>query len=254
MCHLTSVSCLKATKSSSFFTLNSVKCFLFTLNFELRDIQWIITVPAIWNDAARKQMKQWAIDSGLVDSNIPNQCKIALEPEWASIAVRHEIEDALNQGDRYILVDAGGGTVDIVCHEMVDTKKVKEVLPPSGGAWGSCYIDYKFGEMMFQLFSAEWIGKFKNEHPDKWIAIIDEFQKSKEIFNAESGVQSYAVGLPVDFLYFMQDELEESGEEADDVYISDYVRQKNVFGREKLISVLKGKMHLSKSSKFFEKF
>eukprot|EP01084_Bolivina_argentea_P020120 37435_1 len=46
--------------------------------FQVKDneIQWIITVPTIWNDEAKHKMKQWAIKSGLIDANIPNQCKI----------------------------------------------------------------------------------------------------------------------------------------------------------------------------------
>eukprot|EP01083_Nonionella_stella_P028926 79720_1 len=39
-----------------------------------KDWQWIITVPAIWNDGSKYKMRQWAIDAGLVDPNIKCQC------------------------------------------------------------------------------------------------------------------------------------------------------------------------------------
>ena len=54
-------------------------------------IQWIVTVPAIWNDEAKHTMKEWAIKAGLVDENIPNQCKIVYEPDCASLAIKYEI-------------------------------------------------------------------------------------------------------------------------------------------------------------------
>merc|ERR1712154_544671 len=44
------------------------------------EIQWILTVPAIWNDYAKNQMREWAISAGLVHRDIENQLKIVFEP------------------------------------------------------------------------------------------------------------------------------------------------------------------------------
>ena len=44
------------------------------------DVQWILTVPAIWSDKAKQQMKDWAVKAGLITGNIPNQLKIVYEP------------------------------------------------------------------------------------------------------------------------------------------------------------------------------
>eukprot|EP01083_Nonionella_stella_P028421 78252_1 len=35
-------------------------------------IQWILTVPAIWNDAAKNQMREWATIAGLINKTISN--------------------------------------------------------------------------------------------------------------------------------------------------------------------------------------
>eukprot|EP01084_Bolivina_argentea_P304274 525438_1 len=49
-------------------------------------IQWIITVPAIWNYAAKNKMKQWATKAGLINyTNVENQCKIVCESDCASL-------------------------------------------------------------------------------------------------------------------------------------------------------------------------
>eukprot|EP01083_Nonionella_stella_P151567 484459_1 len=56
-----------------------------------KDWQWIITVPAIWNDTSKYKMRQWVIDAGLVDPNIDGQCKIVYEPDCASLALQYEI-------------------------------------------------------------------------------------------------------------------------------------------------------------------
>ena len=104
------------------------------------DKQWIITVPAIWNDSAKNKMKQWVIKAGLVDETIMDQCKIVYEPDCASLAIQHEINDKKKQKkaanimhdpeeknddknddryfqeeEKYILVDAGGGICTTFC-------------------------------------------------------------------------------------------------------------------------------------------
>ena len=84
-------------------------------------------------------MKQWTIKAGLVDRDISNQCKIVYEPDCASLSILHHIiqnnkppiysdneqEDdykqtqngdeitAMDSGEKYILVDAGGGIMII---------------------------------------------------------------------------------------------------------------------------------------------
>ena len=45
-----------------------------------------------------------------------------------------ELEDV--EGDKYVLIDAGGGTVDIVVHEILNGKSVKEIFHPSGELHG----------------------------------------------------------------------------------------------------------------------
>ena len=103
-------------------------------NIEDNEIQWSVTVPAIWNDEAKYKMQRWAIKAGLVNENIQNQCKIVYEPDCASLFIQqvmmnkqqqNQHEDnkenhgkevianryqAWTKGEKYILVDAGGGT------------------------------------------------------------------------------------------------------------------------------------------------
>lgn len=40
------------------------------------------------------------------------------EPEAAALTVLKEVQDpiAMSEGDSFVVVDAGGGTVDITCH------------------------------------------------------------------------------------------------------------------------------------------
>ncbi len=87
------------------------------------DVQWILTVPAIWSDRAKFKMERWAQNAGLIDGDILEHLRIVYEPDCASISCQYEAVDEekeMNQGDasatsafaagtRYILIDAGGG-------------------------------------------------------------------------------------------------------------------------------------------------
>eukprot|EP01083_Nonionella_stella_P165515 550829_1 len=60
------------------------------------EIQWILTVPAIWSDKAKYMMRQWIIKAGLVDVKDKTQCKIVYEPDCASLAIQHQLRNAQN--------------------------------------------------------------------------------------------------------------------------------------------------------------
>eukprot|EP01084_Bolivina_argentea_P111078 198294_1 len=108
-----------------------------TDEIENEEVQWILTVPAIWSENAKNKMQQWMIKAELVDASVKDQCIIVYEPDCASAALQkqflstienkpvdpntntntnnneneneNEIKiDAFNAGDKYILIDAGG--------------------------------------------------------------------------------------------------------------------------------------------------
>eukprot|EP01084_Bolivina_argentea_P021874 40659_1 len=60
------------------------------------NIQWIITVPAIWTDESKNKMKQWAFKAGLVNKDINNHCRIVYEPDCASLAIQYHMKDLGN--------------------------------------------------------------------------------------------------------------------------------------------------------------
>ena len=81
----------------------------------IKDIQWILTVPAIWSHRAKHKMEKWAETAGLIDKNIYRHLRIVYEPDCASISCQYEAADedgeSFKPGERYILIDAGGGII-----------------------------------------------------------------------------------------------------------------------------------------------
>lgn len=51
-------------------------------------------------------------------------------------------ETILYTGTRYMVVDCGGGTVDITVHELDSTGKLAELHKASGGPYGSIGMNH----------------------------------------------------------------------------------------------------------------
>lgn len=65
-------------------------------------------------------------------------------------------------GTRYILVDCGGGTVDLTVHEMEKTHgHLKELHKASGGPHGSFGVDLAFLKLLDDIFGSETMQHFR---------------------------------------------------------------------------------------------
>lgn len=153
------------------------------------DIHWVLTVPAIWNDAAKQFMREAAESAGIKSTNL----SIALEPEAASLycrhlpVERHKGDEKLSlakfkPGTKYLVLDAGGGTVDITVHEVVVGGNLKELHKASGGAWGGTKVDEAFRQFLIKLVGAPVMKKFQDKHMEDYIEIFRDFEiKKREI-------------------------------------------------------------------------
>lgn len=87
------------------------------------EVIWVITVPADWSDQARDLVKEAARDAGLSDQgqepdgrNPIMKILMPAEPEaacqWATLS------DPVSVNEVILIVDLGGGTVDITMHRI----------------------------------------------------------------------------------------------------------------------------------------
>ncbi|ETO36913.1 hypothetical protein RFI_00150 [Reticulomyxa filosa] len=189
-----------------------------TLEQRDSDIQWVITVPVSWSDKSKARMMDWAHKAGLWNKAIPNQLVIVYEPECASMNLMLERQEAqrrecmlhedvkeppshpsvsLQQGDRYLLLDLGAGTADMVCHEVVGPFQVKELLTSSGGPWGSSLIDARFQSILFEMFGEGVIKQFSKEKPEVFVTLMREFEKCKRrAFAGKIKKSKFSIAIP----------------------------------------------------------
>lgn len=89
-------------------------------------IDYILTVPAIWSDSAKNIMIQAAEAAGFGAHR--NGFHLISEPEAAAAYTLKAIQpNNLNQGDTFVVCDAGGGTVDLISYNILRTSHPLEV-------------------------------------------------------------------------------------------------------------------------------
>ncbi|XP_067311742.1 heat shock 70 kDa protein 12A isoform X3 [Pseudorasbora parva] len=191
-------------------------------DFDNADVRWVITVPAIWKMPAKQFMREAAYKAGLATRENPDQLIIALEPEAASIYCRklrlHQMVDlgtktslngysptenvgaGMNQGDRYVVVDCGGGTVDLTVHQIrLPEGHLKELYKASGGPHGSIGIDYEFEKLLCKIFGQDFIDQFKIKRPAAWVDLMIAFESRKRAA-APDRSNPLNINLPFSFI------------------------------------------------------
>ncbi|XP_022320831.2 heat shock 70 kDa protein 12A-like [Crassostrea virginica] len=170
------------------------------------DIEWVLTVPAIWNDPAKQFMRQAAEMAG-----IESHCLvIALEPEAASIFCKElPVEkfeggssniDVFSPGKRYLVLDAGGGTIDMTVHEVKSAGKLQELSRASGGDWGGVTVDKTFKKMLTDIVGEKFLDEYCKENTAEYIELFKDFEVKKRQKIDESS-QSGKVTLKISLTF-----------------------------------------------------
>ncbi|KAI8148535.1 hypothetical protein BJV82DRAFT_592445 [Fennellomyces sp. T-0311] len=115
--------------------------------FSLDQFGYCLTVPAIWDDTAKATMREAMVRAGIIQHDDPPERLVLVgEPEAAAIYCEKQCDswNSMEDQDTFMIVDAGGGTVDIIIyqlHKTENSRTLKEITRGSGGTCGSAYID-----------------------------------------------------------------------------------------------------------------
>jgi hypothetical protein len=90
----------------------------------------------------------------LISDEVSDRLELVLEPEAACVACCAAEHLELQVGDTFMVLDCGGGTVDITMHRVAERPpnlQLEEICPPSGGPWGSTFVDDGFERFVERL-------------------------------------------------------------------------------------------------------
>jgi actin-like ATPase involved in cell morphogenesis len=119
-------------------------------NREERNIRYYLTVPAIWNDAGKAATRAAAIQAGFLRDENDNRLTLVTEPEAAAMFCTKTGLLNVKIHDAVLIVDCGGGTVDLIAYEVEEEQpfSVAECTAGSGDSCGSTALNRNFSNIL----------------------------------------------------------------------------------------------------------
>ncbi|KAK5120269.1 hypothetical protein LTR85_006475 [Meristemomyces frigidus] len=164
-------------------------------------VEFVLTVPAVWSDAAKNATLQAAERAGMGKRH---ELKLISEPEAAAVYTLKTLQPSrLKVGDNYIVCDAGGGTVDLIAYKVTQTfpLRVEESAVGTGGLCGSAFLNYRFEDHVRARLGDERYNNMREKKPKTWMMGLRYFEEFvKRNFNEEehSEINVPLPGLPDD--------------------------------------------------------
>ncbi|EGG13713.1 hypothetical protein DFA_11474 [Cavenderia fasciculata] len=146
-----------------------------------RDVLWVITVPAIWDDAAKQIMRQCAISAGLCTiADDKESLLLAYEPESGAMDCIFEKTNNyyVEVGQTLLVFDLGGGTADFTAYRQLADGKIESIVIPFGGNFGSTYCNQNFKAFLLDLFDGALSQDMINS--SDFMALMDRFEIVKK--------------------------------------------------------------------------
>lgn len=155
---------------------------------------YILTVPAIWSDAAKHLMIQAATSAGFGQHE--ETFSLISEPEAAAVYTLKQNETALSVGETVIICDAGGGTFDLIAYRIksLNPLKVDEIVAGSGEMCGSVFLDEGFREYITAVMGQRWFNQLK---PKTRKTMMRSWLEEKFKFGSETYEEDHEVGIAV---------------------------------------------------------
>ncbi|RMZ73776.1 Hsp70 family chaperone [Pyrenophora seminiperda CCB06] len=183
----------------------------------------VVTVPAVWSDAAKHSTLQAVHKAGFNKVELPQlkRTMLTTEPEAAAIYTIQSMQGGIQDeqfsvGDGFVVCDMGGGTVDLISYRVTGLlpTTLEEATVGSGAQCGGSFVERSFLEWLERrLGTADFVliaGERSEELPrtslsSKLGKMVQDF-----VFEAKSGfsgVETTFLRLPFPLSSIEDDEI-----------------------------------------------
>ncbi|KAK4950848.1 hypothetical protein LTR10_010841 [Elasticomyces elasticus] len=134
----------------------------------------ILTVPAVWSDAAKDATLKAAEAAGM-----GNSIAMISEPEAAAVYTLQAMQPShLKIGHNFIVIDAGGGTVDLISYSIRQLKplRLEELAKGSGGFCGAAFLNNRFEQFVRQKLGITAFDTIRTTKPKSWLMALKYFE------------------------------------------------------------------------------
>ncbi|RIA87546.1 hypothetical protein C1645_827657 [Glomus cerebriforme] len=138
----------------------------------------VITIPAEFSETSKVIMRTCAFNAGLINEKYSTNLQFTTEPEAAAIYCmkKNLNEQALAQpGTNFMIVDCGGGTVDVTTRKLKNNEQLDEITERAGDFCGSAYIDDEFIKYLRKILGDEPIDLLRDNNYGQMQYLIQQF-------------------------------------------------------------------------------
>ncbi|KAF0385583.1 actin-like ATPase domain-containing protein [Gigaspora margarita] len=114
-------------------------------DLKLTQVLFVLCVPAEWGPHTKAIMRDCAYEAELLNESIESHLEFTTEPEAAALHCLSSIQEhGLTVGDTFLVVDCGGGTVDLTMRTIQMGNKLNEETERTGDLCGGTFVDQEF--------------------------------------------------------------------------------------------------------------
>ncbi|CAG8669775.1 11342_t:CDS:2 [Funneliformis mosseae] len=158
------------------------------INFT-ENVLLVFTVPAEYTEKDKAIMRECAFNAQLIGDKSSQKLQFTTEPEAAALyCMENKLKeyDLLTTGTTFMIVDCGGGTVDLTTRKLIGTKELGEITERIGDFCGSTFIDTEFVEFLRGKLGSHAIKLLKENNYGQYQYIVQEFcRRVKKPFTGE---------------------------------------------------------------------
>jgi actin-like ATPase involved in cell morphogenesis len=145
-----------------------------------KDIKWVVSIPSACTLEYANNLKEALLQAEYFEdkNSLEERLFIIKESEAAGVTCFLQGEFKLNNGEKYMIVDAGGGTVDITSHK-IENMRLKEISITHGKNLGSSFIDRNFESYIACAIGESNWEQIKTDYPQDYHALMQKWESVK---------------------------------------------------------------------------
>ncbi|GES81266.1 hypothetical protein GLOIN_2v1502209 [Rhizophagus clarus] len=143
----------------------------------------IISIPAEFDDIVKDTMRKCLHNAELTNSKESNKVEFTTEPEAAAIWCMRNLKEqneVIPINASFMVVDCGGGTVDLTTRKLLQNERLSEITERTGDFCGGSYVDREFIKFLSRKLGESTINLLRKNNYGQMQYMIQQFcQKLK---------------------------------------------------------------------------
>ncbi|KAL7752708.1 hypothetical protein RI367_001710 [Sorochytrium milnesiophthora] len=148
------------------------------------DIVWCLTVPVNWSVEAHRMLRRCAWQAGMITHERSENLTFCFEPEAAAMACVRDRDVNIPPNSNFLVIDCGGGTVDLFQCRLNEHRELEELTVGSGGFFGGTNTDVAFMHFLQNRLTPEGYEAAMSSPrcASGWSNVLSQWENRKRMF------------------------------------------------------------------------